>query len=75
MLKEEEKKFLENVLKFGNYVSGTGNGIVKYIVKRGYYIELCFSPFYCNSIYIDKNLYFKGLNEDEEYTLKELGLE
>ncbi len=74
-LTEEEKKFLKTALNYGNYKVGTGNGIVKYIVKKGYWLQLCFSPFHCNSIYIDKNLYFKGLNEDEEYTLKELGLE
>lgn len=73
-MSEEEKEFLKSILKFGNYVSGTGNGIVKYIVKRGYWLELHFSPFHCNSVYIDKNIYFKSLNEDEEYTLKELGL-
>ncbi len=72
MLTEEERKFLEKTLKFGNYVSGTGNGIIKYIVKRGYWLYLCFSPHHSNAIYIDKNLYFKGLNEDEEYTLNEL---
>ena len=71
---EEEKEFLKNILKFGNYVSGTGNGIVKYIVKQGYWLKLHFSPFHCNAVYIDKNIYFKSLNEDEEYTLKELGL-
>lgn len=75
MISEEERKFLKDILKFGNYVSGTGNGIVKYIVKKGYYLQLHFSPFHCNGVYIDKNIYFRGLNEDEEYTLKELGLE
>lgn len=74
MLKEEERKFLQNILKFGNYTSGTGNGVIKYIVKQGYWLKLHFSPFHCNGIYIDKNIYFKGLNEDEEYTLKELDL-
>lgn len=74
-MNEEEKKYLKLILKYGNYKSNTGNGIVKYIVKQGYYLKLCFSPFHCNSVYIDKNLYFKGLNEDEEYTLKELGLD
>ena len=74
MLTEEERKFLKYIIKFGNYTSGTGNGIIKYIVKQGYWLKLHFSPFYCNGVYIDKNLYFKGLNEDEEYTLKELDL-
>lgn len=74
MLNEEEKLFINEILRFGNYSTGTGNGIVKYIMKQGYYLKLCFSPFHCNSVYIDKNLYFKGLQEDEEYTLKELGL-
>lgn len=74
MLEEEEKKFLQDILKFGNYISGTGNGIIKYIVKQGYWLKLHFSPFHCNSVFIDKNLYFRGLNEDEEYTLKELDL-
>lgn len=73
-LSEEEKNFLKGILKFGNYSAGTGNGIVKYVMKQGYWLKLCFSPFHCNTVYIDNNLYFKGLQEDEEYTLKELGL-
>ena len=75
LLNDEERTFLKNVLMYGNYKSEERNGIVKYIVKRGYFIYLHFSPFHSNSIYIDKNLYFRGLNEDEEYTLKELELE
>lgn len=75
MLNEEEREFLKNILKFGNYRSGTGNGIIKYIVKKGYWLNLHFSEFHSNAVYIDKNLYFRGLNEDEEYTLKELNLE
>lgn len=74
-LSNEEIQFIKSILKFGNFVSGTGNGIVKFIVKRGYYLQFCFSEFHCNSVYIDKNIYFRGLNEDEEYTLNELGLE
>ena len=74
-MSEEEKEYLKLILKYGNYVEGTGNGIVKYIVKQGYWLNLHFSPFHSNAVYIDKNLYFKGLREDEEYTLKELGLE
>ena len=75
LLTKEEKEFLKQILQFGNYKSGTQNGIIKYITKAGYWLELNFSEFHCNSVYIDKNLYFKGLTEDEEYTLKELGLE
>lgn len=75
LLTEEEKEFLKQALKFGNYKNGTENGIIKYITKIGYSLCLNFSPHHCNSIYIDKNLYFKNLVEDEEYTLSELGLE
>lgn len=75
MLTKEEKEFLKQILQFGNYKSETKNGIVKYITKSGYWLNLCFSEFHCNEIYIDKDLYFRGLTENEEYTLKELGLE
>lgn len=75
MLTEEEKRFINNILKFGNYGSGTGNGVVKYIVKRGYWLYFCFSPFHSNAVYIDKELYFRGMQDEEEYTLKELGLQ
>ena len=50
MLTEEEREFLEKTLKFGNYVSGTGNGVIKYIVKRGYWLYLCFSPHHSNAM-------------------------
>ena len=74
-LSDEEREFIKTILKFGNYVSGTGNGIVKFIMKRGYYLQFCFSEFHSSGVYIDKNIYFRGINEDEEYTLKELGVE
>lgn len=75
ILNDKEKEFLQQAIKFGNYRSGTGNGVVKFIVKRGYFIYLCFSEHHSNSIYIDKTMHFTGLKEDIEYTLDELGLE
>ena len=75
LLNDKEKEFLKQILKYGNYKSGTKNGIIKYIKKQGYWLKLCFSEFHCNSVYIDKDLYFKELVEDEEYTLRNLGLE
>ncbi len=77
LLTEEEKEFLKQALKFGNYGSNTGNEIVKFVGKKGYYIYIYFSEWLSNNttIYIDKNLYFKNLEEDKRYTLKELGLE
>ena len=75
LLTEEEKEFLRQALKFGNYGSDTGNGTIKFIVKSGYFIELYYEDWTCNTIYIDKKLYFKNLEQEEPYTLKELGLE
>lgn len=74
LLTDNERLFLKQVLKYGNYKSGTENGVVRYIEKRGYWLHLCFSEFHSNSIYIDKRLHFKGLQEDVEYCLEELGL-
>ena len=75
LLTEEEKEFLEQVLKFGNYKEETTNGTVKFIEKKGYYIYLYYDEWACNTVYFDKNLYFRNLIEDKKYTLKELGLE
>ena len=75
LLTEEEKEFLRQALKFGNYGSDTGNGTIKFIVKSGYFIELYYEDWTCNTIYIDKKLHFKNLEQEEQYTLKELGLE
>lgn len=75
LLTEEEKEFLRQAFKFGNYGSNTGNETVKFVCKSGYYICIYYDEWASNTIYIDKNLYFKGLEEDEKYTLKELGLE
>lgn len=75
LLNKEEKAFLKQALKFGNYKSGTGNGIIRFIAKKGFYIYLYFSEWHSNSIYIDKREHFKGLEEEKEYSLKELGLE
>ena len=75
LLTEEEREFLRQILKFGNYGSNTENGIIKYIIKDGYYIELHYEDWACNTIYIDKNLYFRNLERNKTYTLKELGLE
>ena len=74
ILTPKEKEFIKDLLKYGNYEDTRKNGKVKFIQKRGYYLKLCFSEFHCNSVYIDKDIYFKGLEDDEEYTLKELGL-
>ncbi len=73
LLTTKEKEFIKDLLKYGNYEDTRKNGKVKFIQKTGYYLKLCFSEFHCNSVYIDKDIYFKGLEEDEEYTLKELG--
>ena len=75
LLTKEEKEFLRQALKFGNYGSDTGNGTIKFIVKSGYFIELYYKDWTCNTIYIDQKLYFKNLEQEEQYTLKELGLE
>ena len=75
LLTEEEKEFLRQALKFGNYGSTTGNGTIKFICKSGYYIYMYYDEWASNTIYIDKNLYFKSLEEDKKYILKELGLE
>ncbi len=75
LLTEEEREFLRQILKFGNYGSNTENGIIKYIIKDGYYIELHYEDWAYNTIYIDKNLYFRNLERNKTYTLKELGLE
>ena len=71
LLTKEEREFLRQILKFGNY----GNETIKHIIKDGCYIELYYEVWAYNNIYIDKNLYFKNLEENKEYTLKELGLE
>ena len=71
LLTEEEKEFLRQVLKFGNY----GRETIKFIIKDGYYIELHYKDWAYNTIYIDEKLYFKNLEATKEYTLKELGLE
>lgn len=70
LLTEEEKEFLKQTLKFGNY-----NGAVKFIVRMGYFLKLHFNDWHCNTVYIDKKVYFKELVEDNKYTLEELGLE
>lgn len=71
LLTEEEKEFLKQAIKFANY-GKKGNGKIEYIKQFGYYIEFYFSSHHCNAIYIDKDIYFRGLTEDEEYTLSEL---
>ena len=71
LLTEEEKEFLKQAVKFANY-GNKGNGKIKYIKQFGYYINFHFSPHHCNAICIDKDMYFRGLTEDEEYTLLEL---
>ncbi len=75
LLTEEEKEFLKTALMFGNYGEETKNGVIKFIEKRGYYIYFYHDEWASNSIYIDKNLYFKNLEEDRKYTLQELGLD
>ena len=75
LLTEEEKEFLKQALKFGNYGSNTENETVKFICQSGYYICLYYDEWANNTIYIDNKLYFRNLIEDKKYTLKELGLE
>ncbi len=75
LLTEEEREFLRQAFKFGNYGSDTGNETIKFVGKSGYYICVYYDECASNTIYIDKNLYFKSLKEDKKYTLKELGLE
>ena len=75
LLTEEEREFLRQAFKFGNYGSDTGNETIKFVGKSGYYICVYYDEYASNTIYIDKNLYFKSLKEDKKYTLKELGLE
>lgn len=73
LLTKKEIDFIKELLRFGNYRDSEKNGKVKFIKKRGYFLYLHFSEFHSNSVYIDKDIYFKGLEENEEYTLKELG--
>ena len=73
LLTKKEIDFIKGLLRFGNYRDSEKNGKVKFIKKRGYFLYLHFSEFHSNSVYIDKDIYFKGLEENEEYTLKELG--
>ena len=75
LLTEEEKEFLKKALEFGNYGEATKNGTIKFIEKRGYFIYFYYDEWCSNSIYIDKNLYFRKLEEDKKYTLQELGLD
>lgn len=72
LLTKKEIDFIKELLRFGNYRDSEKNGKVKFIKKRGYFLYLHFSEFHSNSVYIDKDIYFKGLEENEEYTLKEL---
>lgn len=73
LLTEEEREFLQQAIEFANY-GNKKNEKVKYIKQSGYFIYFHFSPHYSNSIYIDKDIYFRGLTEDEQYSLSELGL-
>lgn len=75
LLTDAEKGFLKQALEFGNYKEETTNGIIKFLIKDGCYIKLYYSDYACNAIYFDKKLYFKNLEEDKKYTLKELELE
>ena len=75
LLTEEEKEFLKQNLKFGNFKSGTSNKIIQFIIKNEDFIYLHTDEFDCVTVYFDKNLYFRNLEENKKYTLKELELE
>lgn len=72
ILTDKEKEYLKQVLKFGNYGDSIQNGIVESIEKYGYFIHLNLGEHHCNTIYIDKKIYFKGMEEEKKYSLEEL---
>lgn len=72
LLTEEEREFLKQTLRFGNYGKDTGNGEILFIQKYGYFLRFYYDEWACNTIYFDKMECFKMLEEEKKYTLKEL---
>lgn len=77
VLDDVERKYLQAIIKpFKNYVTG----ITKFKDEHGkdrHYIRIIVKKYereYLNFPWFEKNAMYKGMKENREYTLEELGL-